>query len=80
MGELENRIHKTSLSSFSLVIPNLQDIKGYLKKDFRPVPLTFMIRPARLSNYFYDRKMTRQILKPLDLIWRKKKKSIQNHT
>jgi hypothetical protein len=73
MGELVNRIHKASQSFFSLVVPNGEAIKGYLKKDFYPMSMAFMIRPVRLSNYFYDRQVAKGFLRPFDLIWKKKK-------
>ena len=73
MGELVCRIQQTNESFFSTVIPNGAAIKGYLKKHFHPMPMAFMIRPIRLSNYFYNHRLICSILKPFDLIWMKKK-------
>jgi ribosomal protein S18 acetylase RimI-like enzyme len=83
MGELVSRIHNANQSFFSIVVPNAEAINGYLKKGFYPMPMAFMIRPVRLSNYFHNRQVAKVLLKPLDPIWRKKKTSsmivIQEH-
>lgn len=73
MGQLVSRIQQTNESSFSTVIPNGAAIKGYLKKEFYPMPMTFLIRPVKLSNYFYNHNLARSFLKPFDIIWKKKK-------
>jgi ribosomal protein S18 acetylase RimI-like enzyme len=83
MVELVSRIHNANQSMFSLVVPNAEAIKGYLKRNFYAMPMAFMIRPVRLSNYFYNRQVVKGLLKPLDIIWRKKKTTsileIQEH-
>lgn len=73
MGELVSRIQKADETFFSTVIPNAAAIRGYLKKQFHPMPMAFLIRPVRLSNYFRDRRLLNSLLKPFDAIWIKKK-------
>jgi ribosomal protein S18 acetylase RimI-like enzyme len=73
MGQLLTQILQTNGSSFSVVVPNAAAIKGYLKKYFHPMPLTFMVRPIRLSNYFHNHPVARACLKPFDIIWKNKK-------
>lgn len=73
MGQLVTQIQQTNESSFSIVIPNGAAIKGYLKKYFHPMPMTFMVRPVTLSNYFHNHQVARAFLRPFDMIWKKKK-------
>jgi hypothetical protein len=73
MGELVSRIQQADESFFYTVIPNGAAIRGYLKKQFHPMPMAFMIRPVRLSNYFRNRRFLNSLLRPFDTIWAKKK-------
>jgi GNAT superfamily N-acetyltransferase len=73
MGQLLTQIQQTNESSFYMVIPNGAAIKGYLKKNFHPLPMTFMLRPIRLSNYFHNHRVVKAFLKPFDIIWKRGK-------
>jgi GNAT superfamily N-acetyltransferase len=73
MGQLLTRIQQTNESYLSIVVPNAAAIRGYMKKYFQPLPMTFMLRPVRLSNYFHTHRLARTLLKPFDIIWKKKK-------
>lgn len=73
MGQLLTQIQQTNESTLSIVVPNGAAIKGYLKKSFHPMPMTFMVRPVKLSNYFHNHRVARGFLKPFDIIWKKKK-------
>jgi GNAT superfamily N-acetyltransferase len=75
MRELLDRIHKMNQSMFSVGVPNRQSIRGHLHNEFNPMPLTLLIRPIRLSNYFINYRVVGKFLKPFDSVWRKKKTS-----
>lgn len=72
MKELLSRIHKINQSMFWLAVPNGESLRGHLKL-MEPMPLTLMIRPVRLSNYFFNHPVAGKILKPFDLVWKKRK-------
>jgi Acetyltransferase (GNAT) domain len=82
MGELLSRINKINQSMFWVAVPNEESMRGHLKL-MEPMPLTLMIRPVRLSNYFSNPLVAGKFLKPFDLIWKKKKTTskfqIQEH-
>jgi predicted N-acetyltransferase YhbS len=73
MGELVSRIQQADESLFYTVIPNGAAIRGYLKKQFHPMTMAFMIRPVRLSKFFRNRRLLNSLLRPFDTIWTKKK-------
>jgi GNAT superfamily N-acetyltransferase len=54
---------------FSVGVPNDQSLRGHLKNGFKPLQMKFLVRPIRLSRYFYGTK--RSLLKPLDILWKK---------
>ena len=72
LTELMDQIHKVDQYSvpFSIGIPNDQSMKGHLKNKYYPLPMTLLIRPVILSNYFSS-SLVRKLAKPFDALWRK---------
>jgi hypothetical protein len=78
MRDLLSRIHKINQSMFWVAMPNGQSVRGHMKL-MEPMPLTLLIRPVRLSNYFSSHKVVRKFLEPFDLVWEKKKMTSKFH-
>lgn len=72
LTELMARIHKVGPYSapFSIGIPNDQSMRGHLKNKYQRLPMTLLIRPVILSEYFSN-SLIRKLAKPLDTLWRK---------
>lgn len=72
LTELMTRIHKVGQYSvpFSIGIPNDQSMKGHLKNKYQRLPMTLLIRPVILSDYFSN-SVIRKLARPFDILWRK---------
>jgi hypothetical protein len=72
LTDLMDRIHKGGQHSspFSIGVPNNQSMKGHQKNKYYPLPMTLLVRPVILSNYFSN-PLIQRVFKPFDTLWRK---------
>ena len=57
---------------FVLDSPNKKSLNGFVKYKCHTLPVKHLIRPVKLSHCIAYKKITKQIMSPLDKIWQKR--------